>query len=384
MILSLAIASIVLAALPTLMFLANLPLFRLDRVTDGLAEGDAADDDSIGDAAVSILIPARDEADGIEACVRSCLASIGVELEVIVLDDHSEDDTAAIVQSVAESDPRVRLLKGQSLPSGWNGKQHACKQLAESARFDLMMFLDADVRLDPTAVARLVRHRRGSNVELLSAFPMQETGTWLECWLIPMMHYILLGFLPFSRMRERRDPSLAAGCGQLFLTTREAYRSAGTHEVIRGSRHDGLKLPRAYRAAGLMTDVVDGSALARCRMYRGASQVVRGLLKNATEGIANPKLIGVFTVLLLGASLLPAVALGCSLATRNTAAVIVAGLAIVIAHLPRVIAAAQLRQSMFGAACHVPATITFVVLQWIALLNHVRGKQVAWRGRSDS
>lgn len=376
MILLLAITSLVFAAIPTLMFLANLPLFRLDVVEE--------QDTSTRNESISVLIPARDEAAGIEACVRSCLESTNVELEVVVLDDHSEDATAEIVEAIGKEDDRVRLLSGKPLPAGWNGKQHACKQLAESARLELFLFLDADVRLAPTAVARLLRHRRASSVDLLSAFPMQETGTWLECWLIPMMHYILLGFLPFSRMRERRDPSLAAGCGQLFLTTREAYLAAGTHEAIRESRHDGLKLPRAYRAAGLMTDVVDGSELARCRMYRGAGQVVRGLLKNAAEGIANPKLIGVFTVLLLGASLLPVVALGWSLVAGHTIAATVAGLAVAIAHLPRFVAASRIRQSMFGAACHVPATVTFVILQWVALVYHLSGKQVAWRGRSDS
>ncbi|MEO1529771.1 MAG: glycosyltransferase, partial [Planctomycetota bacterium] len=269
MILSLAIVSLVLAVFPTAMFLANLSLFRFA----------GSRDKNNGSETVSVLIPARDEASGIEACVRSCMASSDVELEVVVLDDQSQDDTAAIVTSIAQEDARVRLISGVPLPSGWNGKQHACKQLADAATHEVFVFLDADVRLKPDALARLLSRRRESNVDLLSAFPLQETGTWLEAWLIPMMHYILLGFLPFARMRERRDPSLAAGCGQLFLTTRESYAAAGTHEAIRSSRHDGIKLPRAYRSAGLMTDVVDGSELARCRMYRNTSEVIRGLLK---------------------------------------------------------------------------------------------------------
>ena len=374
MILLLAIAAFAFAVFPAAMFLANLALFKVPLETE-----EATDLET-----VSILIPARDEASGIEACVRSCLASTNVELEVFVLDDHSEDDTARIVESIAKEDPRLRLVAGNPLPKGWNGKQHACKQLADVATHKILLFLDADVRLEPRALAQLLQRRKGTKVDLLSAFPLQETGTWLEQWLIPMMHYILLGFLPFSRMRERRDPSLAAGCGQLFLTSREAYAQAGTHEAIRGSRHDGIKLPRAYRSAGLMTDVIDGSGLARCRMYRSASEVVRGLLKNAVEGIANPKLIFVFTTFLVGASLLPAIALGFAIWANKSIATVLAATALVLAHVPRFVAASQLKQSWFGAACHLPATLTFVVLQWIALFNHLRGKQVAWRGRADS
>ena len=291
MILALAIGSLILTLLPVMMFLRNLGLFCWQQ--------DSPDVDT-EIASVSILIPARDEADSIEMSVRSALQSKGVNVEVVVLDDDSTDDTNAIVQSIAEKDERVKLISGETLPKGWNGKQFACKQLAEFANHDVLVFFDADVRLAPESISHLTQRLYSTEVGLLSAFPRQVTGSWLESWMIPMMHFILLGYLPFDRMRESNDPSFAAGCGQLFITTQDAYQRAGTHAAIANSRHDGVKLPRAYRDNGMMTDVVDGTELADCRMYDGASAVIRGLLKNATEGIANPRLIGLFTVLLLG------------------------------------------------------------------------------------
>ena len=243
-------------------------------------------------------------------------------MEVVVLDDNSSDATAEIVKRIAQADERVRYFRGSPLPCGWNGKQHACKQLAELARHDRLVFLDADVRLRPDALKRLTDRQDESGVALLSGFPHQETGTMLERWIIPLMHFILLGFLPLRRMRSSRQPAYAAGCGQLFMTRKMDYERAGTHEAIRASRHDGLKLPRAYRQAGLSTDVVDAAKLAECRMYRSAAEVVRGVLKNAIEGIANPRLIVPFSLLLLGGSVLPVVTLAWAACERNGLAII--------------------------------------------------------------
>jgi hypothetical protein len=183
-------------------------------------------------------------------------------------------------------------------------------------------------------------------------------------------------------MRQSRLKAYAAGCGQLFVTMRRDYAAAGTHQALRGSRHDGLKLPAAYRAAGLATDIVDGTPIASCRMYRSAAEVFRGLLKNASEGIASPRLIVPFSTILLGGSLVPWVALGAAATTGETIAAAVAFCAILVAHVPRALAAIQFRQSWQGVVFHTPAVILFVLIQWIAFVNRLLGRQVAWRGRS--
>ena len=196
-----------------------------------------------------------------------------------------------------------------------------------------------------------------------------------------MMHYILLGYLPFQRMRDSAHPSYASGCGQLFLTNRSDYITAGTHAAIFQSRHDGLKLPRAYRGKGLMTDVIDGTDMAQCRMYTSAGQVIRGVMKNATEAIASPKLIVPFSILLLGSSVLPLVMFLVGWKAGDPIVASIALIGIVLGHLPRAIAAVRFRQSWVGVLCHAPATLLFVVLQWIAFAMNLAGQQVSWRGR---
>lgn len=380
-------ASVLLAGIAALMFAVNLREFA-GWTND---KNDQVDDSDLPE--VSILIPARDEEASIERAVRAGLASRGVECEVIVLNDGSSDATGDIVRRLASEDARVRLIEGIELPDRWNGKQHACFRLAGAARYDLLMFLDADVRLHPDAARLLIRRKSmrlgGEPVALLSAFPRQETGTILEKMLIPMMQFLLLCYLPFSRMRSSSHPAYASGCGQLFLTDRTSYTRAGTHEAIRSSRHDGLQLPKAFRRNAMMTDCVDGTDLATCRMYTNASQVIRGLLKNADEGIANARLLIPFTVLLGVANLVPWVTLALSVEAYSSgvqgfqvfAGILLSLMAIVLSYQPRIMAVVALKQSGVGAALHPLAIALFLAIQWWAFLNALRGKRVAWRGR---
>lgn len=372
------------ALLPTLMVVRNLERFLPPEKSE-------PKQDNALPRRISVLIPARNEAAGIAKTIHAVLGNQEIQCEVIVLDDASSDATADIVSAMAQRDSRVRLISGTALPAGWNGKQYACYQLASAATHEEIMFMDADVRLEPDALCRLIDSRRRDALDLLSVFPRQVTMTFWEQLLIPMMHYLLLGYLPLDRMRQSTDPAFAAGCGQLFLTTKDAYDKAGTHQAIAGSRHDGIKLPRAYRNAHLRTDVMDGTPIASCRMYTSRSEVFQGLLKNAYEGIANPKLIGIFTVLLLGGSVLPLLSFVgvmwlwlSSVMPFGAVLLSLAFAGLVLSHVPRVLCAKRFQQSTIGAALHTLATTVFVALQWVALKNHMRGRQVAWRGRVES
>ena len=336
--------------------------------------------------AVSVLVPARDEAAAIEPCVRAILASRDVDLEVVVLDDSSTDGTDAIVRQLAEQDARVRLVRGQQLPSGWCGKQHACAQLAEAASHDTWVFLDTDVRLSPDAVGRCVAFLDDSRASLVSGFPRQVTGSFLEWLLLPLIHFVLLGFLPIARSRMDNSPGLAAGCGQLFVTRRGDYLRAGGHTAIRASLHDGIKLPRAFRRAGLRTDIFDATDIASCRMYTRSLDVWKGLSKNATEGIGSPATILPFTVLLAGGQILPWVLVASGLATGWQGwpawTVAVAVIAVACSSLPRILAAGRFRQSFSSALAHPVGIAVFLAIQWVALGRRLLGLQTSWRGRS--
>ena len=195
-----------------------------------------------------MLIPARNEEANIAAACAAVLANEGVELELIVLDDASTDRTPEILRGIA--DPRLRVAAAPPLPPGWSGKQHACHVLGGLARHELMVFVDADVRLAPDALARMAGFMQRNRVGLASGFPAQVTLTWSEQLFLPLIHFLLIGFLPMAAMRRSLSPGLGAGCGQLFIARRAAYLRAGGHAAIRASLHDGLTLPRAFRRVG--------------------------------------------------------------------------------------------------------------------------------------
>ena len=374
----LALSVLVLAAIPACMTVFNLLLYRPPRRIPESALVDRRRRE-----AVSVLIPARDEQDTIGRSVEAALAAEQIDVEVIVLDDHSTDATVGIVSDLARRDNRVRLDHAPALPEGWCGKQHACYQLAQLARHDTLMFIDADVTLTPDGPRATVDALTDSGAALVSGIPHQQTRTLLEKMLIPLIHFVLLGYLPMVWMRASSQPSYGAGCGQLFVADRDAYFKMGGHAEIKASLHDGIRLPRAYRSAGFMTDLFDATGVATCRMYRGAGQVWSGLAKNATEGMASPKAILPWTVLLLGGQTMPLVLLALGFALHwSTPMLLVSAAALGLSYLPRLLAAERFDQSKTGALLHPLGVAVLVAIQWYALTRRLAGYQSTWRGRA--
>jgi Glycosyl transferase family 2 len=324
---------------------------------------------------VSVLIPARNEEDSIANCVRSVLASRNVDVEVLVLDDHSDDATASVVEQIAREDSRVRVVPAPTLPAAWCGKQHACWILSQLATRPISCFIDADVQVEADCIASLANELRAHRLALLSGFPRQRTETFVEGAVIPLMHFLLLGFLPMWFMRLTSRPSFGAGCGQMFVADRDAYRHAGGHAAIRASRHDGVTLPKAFRRAGFMTGLFDITHLASCRMYKNGTEVISGLSKNATEGLAAPARIVPFTSMLFGGQILPFILLATSPSRLAITAV-------ALSYLPRVLATIRFRQSWIGTLFHPVGVLILLAIQWLALIRCLLGISSTWKGRT--
>ena len=265
---------------------------------------------------VSVLIPVRDEAARIEACLRAVLASEGVpHLEVIVLDDDSTDGTAQVAEDVAAGDSRVRIIgaggeggAGGALPPGWLGKPWTCHRLARAATGEALVFVDADVVVDPPGVAAAVTMLREAQLDLVSPYPRQECGTFAERLVQPLLQWSWLTTVPLS-LAERSDRAeLAVANGQFLAVDAAVYRRIGGHEAVRGEVLDDVALLRALKRAGGAGTVVDGSELARCRMYSGWRELRAGYAKSLWCAFGSPR-AGVVVALVLGCVyVLPAVA----------------------------------------------------------------------------
>jgi hypothetical protein len=331
---------------------------------------------------MSVLIPARNEESNIAAAVEGVLASCGVELELIVLDDASTDGTAAIVHSIAARDSRVRCVSAPSLSAGWAGKAHAAHALSRLAIHDVFCFLDADVRIAPDTLSRMYTFMWKTHSALVSGFPEEITVTPLEWLLLPLIQFLLLGYLPFVGLRFTSLPAFGAGCGQFLMMSREGYEKTGGYASVRTTMHDGIMLSKLFRRHQLHTDVADLTGLASCRMYRSGNEVWNGLTKNATEGIAAPARILPFTLLLFCGQVLPWLLLCDAVMSRNLPRVAMVAATCVVSLLPRLVSIVRFHQKAVGALLHPIGVSVFLILQWAALSRRLRGTPAIWKGRA--
>jgi chlorobactene glucosyltransferase len=238
--------------------------------------------------ALSVIIPARNEALNIKRCVRSVLAAAYAPLEIIVVDDRSSDDTAEIVGRLA-ADPdaggRVRLVRGADLPPGWFGKQWALVQGYRVATGDLVVFADADTKHEPELIPRAVTALRTEHVDLVSVLPRQEMGTFWERLVQPHVFFALQSRVGDLRHVNRtRTVWNAIANGQFVLTTRIAYEAVGTHAAVRDSIAEDLMLAQAYVRGGRDIFLVYGLDYMATRMYRSLREIIGGWSKNLALG----------------------------------------------------------------------------------------------------
>jgi chlorobactene glucosyltransferase len=328
---------------------------------------------------VSILIPARNEARNIEACVRAALAARSVA-EVVVYDDGSTDETPDILARIAAEDPRLRVAQGTGLPAGWVGKPHACHQLGRLAREPWLLFLDADVIVAPDGVEALLDTRERWGADLLTAVPRQIMGSFPESVLMPLLHLTYAAWLPLVLVPWARDARLTAANGQVVLASREAYDRFGGFEAVKQEVVDDVALVRVVKRVGLLAVFADGRHAASCRMYRSFDEIWRGFSKNLHEGVGSTPGLAVVLALHLWAFVLPYVALGAGLVVGGPW--LWAGLVGVSANLAlRIGLAARFRHPAVSVLAH---PVAVVVLMGIAVNSWrwVRANRVQWAGRT--
>ncbi|WP_039797111.1 glycosyltransferase [Nocardia araoensis] len=227
---------------------------------------------------VTVCIPARDEADRLPGLIGDLRAQVGVpRMAVRILDDASTDDTAAAARAAIDGDPRFTLLRSVSDPvPGWTGKAAACVRVAEEVSTPVLIFLDADVRLAPTALAAAVGALRGRRAALVSPWPLQVSGSVAEAVVQPLLCWSWASTLPVTAADRSLRPATAVACGQFLVFDNAAYREVGGHTAVAGSVTEDLDIARTLRRAGHPTVLVAAGPLARTRMYRGAAELDAG------------------------------------------------------------------------------------------------------------
>ena len=228
---------------------------------------------------ISVLVPARDEEANIEACMRSLQKQDYPNFEVLVLDDNSSDHTADLVEQIAATDDRVRLIRGEPLPEGWAGKPFACYQLAKRASGSWFLFVDADT----THASHMLRSVLALALELrpslLSGFPRQLATSFAQKIAMPVLYFVIMSWLPLWWLQRSRKPKPLLAIGQFLLFPREEYWRIDGHKAVKSRILEDVWLGVEVSRHGGRHVAVDLSPVVSCYMYRNVGAMWEGFVK---------------------------------------------------------------------------------------------------------
>ncbi|MDX2197092.1 MAG: glycosyltransferase family 2 protein [Cytophagales bacterium] len=247
---------------------------------------------------ISVLIPMRNEEHNINNILTDLVLQTYKNLEIIVLDDNSTDDTYTLASRWTNEYPNIKVIKGDDLPVGWLGKNWACHQLSVQANGEYMLYIDADVRLSPVAIQSAVYELIKYKLDLLSVFPHQHMHTWGERVVIPLMHYILTTMLPLIFVKKVQNNMLSAANGQFMLFSTNTYKKYHFHEKVRHEIAEDIHIARYMKLSHCNVGVYIGDNNITCRMYDSYKSAINGFAKNIHEMLSGSYVVAIAFVLL--------------------------------------------------------------------------------------
>ncbi|RNL54930.1 glycosyltransferase [Pedobacter jejuensis] len=248
---------------------------------------------------VSILIPARNEAENIIQLLQSIKEQDYVNYEVIVLDDNSSDSTFQLVENFSKENRQFKAIQGEELPAGWLGKNYACHQLAKIAIGKYFLFVDADEIIKRGLINSLIARMESENLALLSLFTNQIMQSFGEKITIPLMHFILLNLLPLRLVKLSKNPAFAAASGQCMFFNSSLYKENSWHEKVKHLVVEDVEIMKRIKIEGFKGEALLANGLIYCRMYKNLNESINGFSKNLLAGFGNNIFILLFYQLLV-------------------------------------------------------------------------------------
>ena len=325
---------------------------------------------------LSVVVPARNEEASVEPAMRSLLALDYPDMEVIAVDDRSEDHTGAILDRLAAEDIRLRVVHVHDLPEGWLGKTNALQAGGELASGEWILFTDADVIFAPDALRRAVHLAQSRRLDHLALFPnLIMKGFWESLFL----GFFGVMFCWFYRPWEASDPHSRGyvGMGAFNLVRTDTYRLAGGHIDLRLAIVDDVELGHHLKMSGAHSDCQASGSLVRVRWLQGLGGAVRGLTKNTFAGMGfRPAAVIFQSAALVLISVWPAVGLFVGAAgSRGLCIAAVAGMMI----SSRAVVFGRSPNPLYGLGYPL-AGLIFAFTMWRSMFRTYRNGGVIWRG----
>lgn len=319
---------------------------------------------------VGVVVPMRNEAENVEGIVAT-LSAQDAPFHFYLLDDNSEDKTLELLQRFTAGDSRFTVIKGAPLADGWIGKTWALQQLYEASSEDVLVSIDADVRLTNDAINKAVTSLRGARLDFLSPYPRQIAQSFGERLIQPLLQWSWLTTVPLRYAESARQKSMAVANGQFFVVRRSALDSIGGYQSVKHAVIDDVFLARQLIAHGSSGTVIDGSDIAETRMYASWSEIEAGYGKSLNKAFGS--IFGaIFVIVFLFVTSIAPLVLGL---LGNPYGWL--GFAAIVGS--RVLSAIKSRGSVVDSVLH---PISIVALIYLIVYSYLVRGTVTWKGRT--
>jgi glycosyltransferase involved in cell wall biosynthesis len=321
---------------------------------------------------VSILIPARNEESNILTLLQSISDQDYKHYEVIVYDDDSTDGTYDLCAAFAANHSNFSVIKGNKVPQGWLGKNHACYQLAKKAKGKYFLFLDADDIFNDHLINSAVHRMFINKLGLLSLFPNQLMQTTGEYTTVPLLHFLLLNLLPLRLVFLSKNAAAATACGQFMLFDAAIYNEAQWHKLVKDKVVEDAEIMRLVKAATYNGEVLLANDMVSCRMYKTYNDAINGFSKNALAAFnySIPGLM-VYILALIGGPMIV-------LMTLNFNLIFFMGGLIILTRVMISLSAGQ--NALYNVILHPVQMANLVIIAFLSIQKHLT-KTNEWKGR---
>ena len=335
---------------------------------------------------ISIIIPARNEERNIRSCVLSALQQEHKSVQVIVLDDASDDSTPTILETLQKEYPQLIVEKGTGapLPEGWFGKPWALERAQKKATGTWLLFVDADVILAPQAVSRCLYYAEQHDLEMVTGLGTLTMESFWEYVLQPAIGGLILAGNSLSKVNDHSQKDNNLANGQFIMITRQGYEKIGRHGAVKNNILDDIGMARALAAHDVPYHCLHLQDIFSCRMYTSFDEIWEGWTKNLFAGLRYSWVNLITTILFTFAfSSLGITLIGVYLIGWGThSALLMWGLVLTILPISiRIVMDIRRKQNPLYALTHPFANLIVCVLLCNSALRSTRGT-VQWKGRT--
>jgi len=319
---------------------------------------------------VGVIVPMRNEADNVEGVVATLAAQSG-DMHFYLLDDNSEDSTYELLHKFTAEDSRFTVIKGAPLADGWIGKTWALQQLFEVSNEEVLVSIDADVRLNNDAINKAITTMKQAQLDFVSPYPRQIAQSFAERLIQPLLQWSWLTTVPLRYAESSGQKSMAVANGQFFVVRRSALTSIGGYQTVRHAVIDDVFLARALMQNGSSGTVINGSDIAETRMYTSWNEIEAGYGKSLSKAFGSIVGAALVVAFLFITSIAPIIVglLGNAYGWLGFAAIVGT----------RVLSALKSRGKVLDSVLH---PISVVALIYLIVYSYLMRGSIQWKGRT--